>query len=170
MTRTTFNPRRAFTLFELVLVMLVLSVVMALVAPKLAGTASGRRTGDSATQIVSLAYYARNMAVTDGRTYRLNLMPNDGAFWITVQDGPNFVDPANGWGSVNHVADGVRIAETDFPQHQDGIYVEFRPSGRVDPGYVRLVDDENRSTEIACESATELYRILAKGEPSARRP
>jgi prepilin-type N-terminal cleavage/methylation domain-containing protein len=169
MRRTARSQPRGFTLFELVLVMLVLAVVMAMVAPKLAGTARGRRTGDAATQIAALAYYARSQAVTEGRTYRLNIQPGDGSYWITMQDGPSFVDPANGWGNLNHLPEGVRIAACDFPQHQDGIYAEFRPSGRVDPGYIRIVDDDNQVAEIACESATELYRILGRNEPSSRR-
>src|SRR5438067_9157424 len=60
MRRTARSQPRGFTLFELVLVMLVLAVIMAMVAPKLAGTARGRRTGDAATQITALAYYARS--------------------------------------------------------------------------------------------------------------
>ncbi len=149
--------------------MMVLAVVMAMVAPQLSNTARGRRTGDTATQLVSLAYYARSQAITEGRSYRLNIQPSDGSYWITMQDGPNFVDPANGWGTINRLPDGVRIAACDFPQHQDGVYVEFKPSGRCDPGYIRIIDDNNQAAEIVCESSTELYHILAPGEQTSRR-
>jgi prepilin-type N-terminal cleavage/methylation domain-containing protein len=167
--RSPAGKPRGFTLFELVLVMMVLAVIMAMVAPKLAGTARGRRTSDAATQITSLAFYARSQAVTEGRTYRLNIDPSQGTYWLTMQEGPNFVDPSNGWGIINHLPDGVRYAACDFPQRQDGLYSEFKPSGRIDPGYIRIVDEDNQVAEIACESATEIYRILRPGEPSSRR-
>lgn len=170
MTRTPSQPRRAgFTLFELVLVMLVLAVVMAMVAPKLSGVATGRRTGDTATQVVSLAYYARNAAVTEGRTYRLNLNPRDGTYWLTCQAGGVFQDPGNGWGLIFQLPEGLRI-DSDFQQRQDGMYVEFRSTGRTEPGYVRVSDEDGRMVEIVCESPTELYRILAPGEATSRRP
>lgn len=160
--------RRAFTLFELVLVMLILAVVMAMVAPKLGGIAKGRKTGDTATQVVALAYYARSEAITEGRTYRLNVEPRNGTYWLTRQDGGVFQDPGNGWGTVFQLPEGLRI-ESDFQSRQDGMYVEFKPTGRCEPGYVRLSDEDGRSAEIACESPTELYRILAPGEQTSRR-
>ena len=169
MPRLTRIKPRGFTLLELVLVMMILAVVMAMVAPKLSGTANGRRTGDSATQITALAYYARSTAITEGRSYRLNIQPAEGTYWLTAQDGATFADPVNGWGNINRLPDGVGIVDTDFQQRPDGMYVEFKPNGRCEPGYIRLMDDRNQSAEIACESSTELYRILAPGEASTRR-
>ncbi len=168
MSRMTRQPR-GFTLLELVLVMLILTVLMAMVAPTLSGAAKGRRTGDAATQLVAIAYYARSMAVTEGRTYRLNLDSTNNVYWLTVQDAGAFVDPVNGWGAPNRLPDGVRM-QTDAPQQQDGTYLVFRSTGRVDPCYIRLTDEQNNISEIACESATELFRILRPDEPSSRRP
>ena len=52
--------------------MAILTIVVAIAAPKLAGFATGRKTNYAAVQIVALAKYARTEAINEGQTYRLN--------------------------------------------------------------------------------------------------
>jgi prepilin-type N-terminal cleavage/methylation domain-containing protein len=85
------NHHRAFTLVELVLVMVVIAVVAAMVMPSLSGTARGRRLGDTANQIVALARMARTQSVTEGKMYRLNIDPNGGSGFGRVCDSGQLV-------------------------------------------------------------------------------
>ena len=150
------RPRhRAFTLIELVLVMLVIAVVVAIVAPSFHGANRGRRTGDTASQIVSLALYARSQAITQGKTYRLNLDPDAGRYELSVRDYDMF-ETLNNWSY--RTPDGVRIA-CDVQSQQDGLYIEFRPTGRTDPATIRVTDDDGMVVEVVCESATELFHV-----------
>src|SRR5271169_2313596 len=63
-------PRAGFTLIELLMVMVIIAILTALVAPKLAGFATGRGASYAATQIVALARYGRAQAISEGRPYR----------------------------------------------------------------------------------------------------
>ena len=135
--------------------MLVIAVVVAMVAPTFHGTSRGRRTGDTATQIVSLALYARSQAITQGKTYRLNLDPDAGTYELSVRDYDTFEMLGN-WSYS--VPEGVQIS-CDLPAQQDGLYIEFRPTGRTDPATIRVTDDDGIVVEVVCESATELFHI-----------
>jgi hypothetical protein len=39
-------------------------------------------------------------------------------------------------------------------------YVEFRPSGRIDPALIRVTDRDGEVTQVVCPSATETFRIV----------
>ncbi|HEY8666264.1 MAG TPA: GspH/FimT family pseudopilin [Tepidisphaeraceae bacterium] len=157
------NNFAGFTLLELVLVLAILTIVVALVAPSFRGFTAGRRADDTATLIVSLANYARTQAVTEGRTYRLNFDPAARAMWLTADDEGTFVAPSNDFGRRCIASEGVQM-EADVPRHDDGQYVEFHPTGRTDAAHILLTNSLGDSIDVACSSATELFRILPPGE------
>src|SRR2546428_10956970 len=76
--------RRGFTLLELIVVMLVLSVLFAMVAPSLSGFGAGRAAEQTASQIVTLSRWAREQAITEGRSYRLHLGPPNRIYFGTA--------------------------------------------------------------------------------------
>ena len=80
----------AFTLLELILVMVIVCVMMAMAATSLRGFWAGRRTDDAASQLLAVTHWARSQAATDGRLYRLNIEPRAGTYWLTVQQQEQF--------------------------------------------------------------------------------
>lgn len=153
--------RDGFTLLELVLVMLIISIAMAIIVPSLGNATRGARVGDAAAQIVSLCNYARAQAIAEGRPYRLNF--GTGAYWLTAQDGGQFVDLQTEYGQHYTLADDLRI-QTDLSQSEDGTYVTFGSNGRADPTpvNVQINDNAGGSSQIVCESATELFHVVEK--------
>jgi general secretion pathway protein H len=164
------HVRAGFTLLELVLVLLIISVAIAIVMPSLSNTARGRRVGDTAAQLVTLTNYAHNQAISEGKLYRLNLQPNGSGFWLTMQqDDGQFVELGQEMGQRVDVPEDLRL-ETDLPRQQDGgTYVTFRPNGRCEPAPVnfRVSDGAGGVTQITCESSTELFHIVVN--PTNRR-
>src|SRR5271170_8007727 len=120
---------RAFTLIELLMVMLIITIMVALVAPKLSGFAMGRKASDEARTLVSLARYARSQAISEGRVYRLNVDPSGRQFWLTAEQDGQFQPPQNEYGEKYDLPDGVSM-DTDIASKQDGQYVQFQPTGR----------------------------------------
>jgi type II secretion system protein H len=155
---SNLTPRPAFTLLELVLVMLVLTLITGLVVPALRNFSRGRNLGYAATQITAMANYAHTQAISQGKPYRLNLDVNNGTYWLTARTYDVFEDVRNEPGGVRSLPDEVRM-ECDLTPQQDGLYVEFRPNGRCDPGTLRLRDNEGNVREVICESTTEQYHI-----------
>src|SRR4051812_22221874 len=110
-TRAGFTP--AFTLLELVLVMLLMTIIMAIAAPSLSNFAKGRKSADAAQQVVSLARYARGQSIAEGVVYRLHVDPGSGAYWLTVQNGGIFEPPSSGFGQRFQLPDGCHM-DTDI--------------------------------------------------------
>src|SRR4051812_29637970 len=77
--------RRAFSLLELILVMLILAIIVAMIVPEMSNFGRNRRAGDCAGQIVAVAHWARTRAIADGVPYRLNVDPQQGTYWLTMQ-------------------------------------------------------------------------------------
>ncbi len=60
------NTERGFTLIELIVVMALLSVVLAIAAPRLGGFLSGRNVQEEARRMLSITRYARAEAISRG--------------------------------------------------------------------------------------------------------
>ncbi|CAN5557265.1 hypothetical protein BH10PLA1_BH10PLA1_19500 [soil metagenome] len=161
MTKKRIHP--AFTLLELILVLAILTIVVAIVAPNFRDFTTGRATRNTATQILAMTHYARTQAVTQGVPYRLNYDSQSNTLWITMEPLSGSSAPANDFATRLVIDNGISV-DTDIPQQQTGQYVEFHPSGRTDPAMIRLSDRTGSTIEIACSSATELFRILPPSE------
>ena len=158
--------------------MAILTIVVAIAAPKMAGFAIGRKTNYAAIQVVALAKYARTQAINDGRSYRLNFdtTANPPALWLTVQQvGQVYDSPPNSWGKRVELSEGLTLRTdltgqpsnaTNGPGGANGTYIEFHPDGRTGDGpvHVWITDRQDRVIEMACLSPTELFRVLEPNE------
>jgi prepilin-type N-terminal cleavage/methylation domain-containing protein len=181
--RSHRRHRAGFTLLELVVVLLVVSVVAMTVVPVMRNFARGRKLSDAAVQVMSLANYARTQSVAQGKYFRLNFDPQAGAYWLTARTYDRFEELGNEFGQRFVLPEGVRM-ECGFQQQQpqqqqsqqqqqqqdSGPYIELRPSGRIDPNLqptdasgaiiVKLSDGDGTVKQIVCDSPTELFRIV----------
>src|SRR5580765_396353 len=89
---------RGFTLLELVLVLLILCIAAAASAPSLVGWGRASAVRDAGDQFLSVARWARTQALAESTVYRLNVDANSGTYWVTVQQGMNYVPPGNEYG------------------------------------------------------------------------
>ena len=160
------RPRPAFTLLELVLVMLVLAVLFGMAAPSMSGFGAGREAQQTASQIVTLARWAREQSITEGRTYRLYFNPSSPTgqvYWVSAAYGPTFERLGVEFGREFMVPDNVQLA-FGTPQENGLPYLEFLPTGRCQPCHIRVVSRDEQVTELACLSATEPLRVVTPEE------
>ncbi len=172
---------RAFTLIELILVMIILTIVAGAVAPMLRGFTAGRRIANSARAMLALSQYARTQSMSEGRIYRLNFDPTAGAFWLTEDQDGTFAAPTNDFGDRQTLESGekmqIEITAPVVPldEQQTGSpttpqaapsdqYVEFDPSGRTQQVTITLTDQFGSAVQLACASATDQLRIVPAGE------
>ena len=154
--------RGGFTLLELVLVMLLVSLLMGLAAPSLRGFLVGRKSADAAAQVLALAHYARTQAVSTGASYRLNVDTGEGTYWLTVQKAGDFRDLGTEFGRRFCLPDRIEARWLPSP---NGLreYIEFRPDGRTEAGMLQLVDRDGQVFEIGCRSETEPLVVFERG-------
>ena len=157
--------RRAFTLLELVVVMLVLSVLFAMAAPSMSGFGAGREAQQTASQIVTLARWAREQAISEGRTYRLNFDTTQQNYFVTSAYGATFQQQQLGvdFGRPFSIPPGVQLI-FEAPQENGLPYLEFLPTGRCGPAHVQVISRDEQVTDLASLSATEPLRVVTPDE------
>ncbi len=124
------GPRRGFTLIELILVMLVLSTVLALAAPRLSGFMWGRNLQEEVRRLLALSRYGRSLAVSQSTPMHLWVNPEEGSYGLapfagyTVEDEKDF---------TYHLPEGMRFeVDSDQLDENGRSYISFWPDGTID--------------------------------------
>ncbi len=159
--------RRAFTLLELILVMAVICVTLALAAPSLSNWSRGSQQRDATDQLLALTRYARTEAITNATTYRLNIDKTAGHYWLTMQDGQEFVALGNTMGQVFSVPDGSRI---DLAQEQAPAadIIDFYTSGRTQAARILLTNNIGEIITIECAMPAEGFQVASAPRQQTR--
>jgi prepilin-type N-terminal cleavage/methylation domain-containing protein len=136
--------RRAYTLFELVLVLVILVVLAAIAYPSLDSMYASFRMTQAADQIRARWADARSQAMNEGRAYRFAVVPNKGNYRIAPDSAeawggggePAALDPNNRPLVINEtLPKGVRFSTTASWQNAGGEGGDSSsPPGTVDPG------------------------------------
>lgn len=152
--------RGAFTLIELVLVMLLIAVMAALSVPSLARSMRSRGLANEGGRLLALTEYARDEARSQG-------IPM--AVWIDVPGARYGVQPKEGFeGAVGRnrtfaLSPELRFAPLDGPASGGTARAaEFEPDGTLDPGSVariRVMDASGSAVELARTSDRLGYEI-----------
>jgi prepilin-type N-terminal cleavage/methylation domain-containing protein len=80
--------QRAFSLLELILVILILALVLGMAAPALRGFSTERDLSAAGQIAASACNYARSVAVTTGRRTRLGMDREKGKIYLLVEEDP----------------------------------------------------------------------------------
>ena len=118
---------RGFTLMELMVVILLISILSAVLVPEMRGTFEEALLRSSARQLVGACGVAYGRAVAEGRPHRLRFDPATGKFKVgrSSADGagtPSNVDLSGGTGSID-----PRVS------------VQLRPGANVSPAAVETI-------------------------------
>ena len=108
--RRTIRP--GFTLIELVLVMLVITIAIGVAVPELRGWNRGWRMRDTVDQILTLAHGADGSGITV-QVHRLTV-DGAGRCYVSKQDGEQFVALGEARDAVVEMPDGVKVQMTDL--------------------------------------------------------
>ncbi len=138
------RPRNfAFTLLELMLVLVIIAVCVTLAAPALRAFAHGRGLSNTAQDLVSSLHYCRVQAISEGTTYRLYLDP-DKSKWLIAKDdgtGTNNNTPVNNAvlpAQYTLPAD-VTMETNMLPRPPDNMrYISFDAGGHADVTVIAL--------------------------------
>jgi type II secretion system protein H len=158
--RRTHRP--AFTLLELVLVLMVIATVLAMAAPSMRGWHKGSKLKDAAAEFITLTELARTRAVSSTRVHRLTIAAGSGRCFLVVQNGQGF-DEIRDELSGFSLPEGYQISMSDSTgARRDS--VDFFPTGRTQEARVRITSPEGETADIMCATPTEGFRALAAGE------
>jgi len=145
-----FRTTPAFTLVELILVMALLAILLALVAPSLSRSSRARKLENEAARLLALTEYARSEAVSQGVPTTVWIDPAGKRFGAEARAGY----PADAVRQKEFNLDpDIRFELDETPSTQNGIVyaMEFAPDGTPDSGNVysvRLLDRSNSAIAL----------------------
>ena len=136
-----------FTLVELILVMVVLAIVMAFVAPTLSRSLRGRALQQEAIRFVALTEMARDEAISRGSPMNV---------WIDTDALRFGIAPADQYAGIDlqkeyALSSDVRFDLIEGNLQTDGVAISFRPDGTPATNSiteVRLADRHDETVTI----------------------
>ncbi len=143
--RSIRPPRRgAFTLIELIVVMALLSIVIAIGAPRLARFFHGQTVQEEGQRLLALTRYGQSRAASEGLPMILWMNPANGTYGLRVQDGfsaGGATAPAGTGKDVSYkLGDGLRFQfEQGVPLPKQGASILFSPDGSIEESSLHRV-------------------------------
>ena len=126
--------RSAFTLMELVLVLMLITIAMAIAAPSLRNFWKGNRVKDAGDQLAYIARLARTQAISDGAVYRLVIDADGKGYALYVQQAEGFtLIPSDNFALPEETHLELTKSDGSAADH-----VDFFPNGRTEPASIRL--------------------------------
>jgi len=168
--RQTNNGVNGFTLLELLIVMVIITIGFFALRPTFAGAIMGAQERAAFRQLVGMFKAARSEAVAKGRLIRIVFDPATAVFHAEAQVEPH-VDRSNfqpfslmgrrNFPLPDHLGIGEIAVGGEFLGETDIIRIYFYPDGRTDGVEMVLVDWRGAETIVTITSATGRVRIRA---------
>ena len=165
--------RGGFTLLEVILVMGMIFVLAAVVAPRFSDYVPALRVTKTADRIFAWARKARADAATTGLRHRLVFDPKAKTFWLDYEARP-FKDPgkfaplAGSW-DEEQVPDEVDLETLDGleddPDNLQRRVLEFRPDGTAADATITVSNDRGDRATIKVVGATSRVYIEVPVQP-----
>ena len=185
--------RKGFTLLELLVVLVIISIAAAFVGPQVAGSMSTLTLKTAAKKVASSLRYARSQATSEGRPYFVLFDTDKGR--LTIKSGQTATkedkekEAAEGeqdTGTSEGMADeavkerfkvyalpeGVRFDRVVSDKNEDisdVFQIIFFPNGGSSGGEVLLENDRGRRYNISVDFVTGTVRLGEAGAKSSRR-
>ena len=168
------SRREGFSLIELIIVLVILSVITALVAPRLTQSLSRMNVESTARRVASALRLARSLAVTEKVTYLAMFDMNADILTVSSyqqtlgeEDSPELEADHAVTPKVYMLKDGVHLKE-GLALNGDIIttgafQMAFFPGGGTSGGEVVLGDDEGRSFSVTVDRIAGSVKINENG-------
>ena len=162
MTARLKHPARngAFTLLELILIMIILCTVLAMAAPSLRGFFSSRQLNDISEQIIAMTRYAKNQSIFESCPYRVNFDPYKRHYWISSLRQSQFERLNDHFGNLYSIPAEIDLSFYQVDYDNGVYYFEFDTEGYSKEAALRLKDNQDNILEIVCYSPAENYEIV----------
>jgi prepilin-type N-terminal cleavage/methylation domain-containing protein len=142
--------RKAFTLIELSITLLVIAACMAIAFPKFSTSSINRRRLQSAAnKIAAIAQYTRHRAVTTQSTHHLSIDTQQGSYNVTAVDSQGNPIPIedgiklNGSLAENLFFDDILFSRQKFHKGKT-VTIEFNPQGSIEPVEIYIANSDGK--------------------------
>ena len=149
MRNVSRHVRRAFTMIELIVVLVILGIAIGMTVPSLKGWGMGSKLRDATQQLVSATRYARAESAGQAATLRLSLDPVENAYTVLKQANGDFAEVAGEFGRPTILPTGFTLQLVSGGSEKDSI--DFFPNLRATPAVVRITTPTGLTSDVACD-------------------
>jgi len=154
--------RRAFSLLELILVMIIMCTVLGMAVPSLRGFFSSRQIKDMGEQMVALTRYAKTQAVYNSQFYRMNFDLDRRQYWLSALEKGQYQRLENDFGSRFTIPADINVEFENFSREGTLFYVDFNPEGYSKQCRIMLEDDKQNYIDIVCYGPAENFEMVER--------
>ena len=176
---------RAFTLIELMVVVVLIGIMSAMIIPEMKGTYEEALLRSTSRELVNVFSLAYSQAVTVNQLHRVRLDPKTGRYFVekAAREG----EGASGFAPVRDLSgsegtldtrisiqirrhdenpsnareqEAPLVSEEDSRSRNSDEIISFYPDGTADPGEVRLRDREGFGLSLRINPTTARVRIF----------
>ena len=153
--------RCAFTLIELILVLLIMVIITTVVATNLSGFRQSQQKIDAAQHMLAIMQTARQQAISTGKIFRLNINIEENTYWLTTQadDYAEYEKPKINENKTYVVPSNVTIIWNTPEEIVENKYINFYPDGSTQATCITFVDQEDNKTSLFNYSLTTPFQI-----------
>lgn len=151
---SSLSPTRAFTLLELLLVLVLLGVMSAITAAKLGGMRGNQAVEQAAQQVHDQGLRCQHLAAGSGQAVRLRLDPRELTATVQMLAGDGLRNPGDGQDPRIVLGDGTEtltmtFARSDGLAKSDGLIdLLFLPDARCEPAGRLTFANRTRSASV----------------------
>jgi prepilin-type N-terminal cleavage/methylation domain-containing protein len=135
------DNERAFTLIEMVVVTALIAIMLMVAIPRLNGGFLSDDGGETSRWIIATVGQLKEKALTEQKTYLLNVSPDIQRFWVTAE-GMAETDASSARDEGYRLPRGIRIDHVAFSSDErissGSIPIAFYPQGYSDKAVIRL--------------------------------
>jgi prepilin-type N-terminal cleavage/methylation domain-containing protein len=155
------SAARAFTLVELIVVLIVLGTTVGLAFPKLSGLMLREpEPWRSGRQLARLAKHARELAVVTESTFVLSIDANTGDYWLASKPHDKEAVAVTAPSDLRgRLSEDVRITDIELTGEdwdpENTVMMEFGPEGSCDPVTVCLTSAEGWTVRVVIREGSD---------------
>jgi type II secretion system protein H len=169
------NWRAAFTLIELMVVLIVIAIMSAVIVGEMSGGFQDALLRSSGRQLISVFNFASSRAISVNRLYRVRFDRGTGRYFVEKHArGDQFVPTRDGPGSEGAIDSRISIrvqesgemetasaeVQTDRPERAPDNAVNFYPDGTTDGRQIELRDRDGFGLALLVSSVTARVQII----------
>lgn len=149
----------AFTLIEMILVLVVLAIALAVTVPSLSGWGARGKLRNAAQEFLAATQFARSQAAATAKTHRIEIDAATGRYAVSAlgEDGTTWSPAFGEFGSPTVPSRGITLAVSGG---ENAGAILFYPNGRATPATVSVRDAAGDTIDIASTAPAEPFRMM----------
>jgi len=163
-------PATGFTLLELIVVILLLTILLGFAIPAFQGRILTGSQESVARELMSAVKKLKIAALRRQNVQTLHLNLDQGRLWVTQEgndDDPEEPARQSEWSLPNN----ARIAQVRFPGDRETrsgtVEIRFYPQGYSDRAILRLAGEGGKNTDLIIEAFLPMAMVASEDEPPA---